>query len=711
MIKKLMFACLLICFGIGTVCYSTVPGNGEELKIRRFAMAFGANDGGQGRVQLRYSITDAQSVLKILTEMGGVHQEDAFLLANPGKKALFDQMDRLTALVAGARANHRRVEVIFYYSGHSDEKHILLGEERIPYGEFRDAVNSIDADVRIAILDSCASGAFTRIKGGKKTAPFMVDRAYDMKGYAFMTSSSSDESSQESDRVKGSFFTHNLISGMRGAADLTNDGKITLNEAYQFAFNQTLAQTADSIGGPQHPNYNIRMSGTGDVVMTDVRRSSTSLLIEKEVFGKLFIRDANDTLVVELNKPGGREIELGLESGEYKITNIRENKVFRADIQLTEGKSARLDMGQLKESERIMGPGRGKGEPGGSSTGNTAGKKMRVIPFHFGFLDISKPDPNSVHKFALHIFSSRSNRLNGVGLGAGVGIVEHDGKGLQLAGIGNIVGGDFRIVQVAGMFNYIGGDAKVYQGSGFVNYIGGNGKGFQSSGMVNVARKSFKGLQASGFVNYARELSGAQLGTVNVAKKVDGAQIGVVNVGMNTKGAQIGVVNVTGKDSGYALGVVSVVAKGKTSVSFWADELGFLNTGIKHGNGKWYNMYLFGFSANMNRGFFGLAHGFHIKGSKRMFYTIDAMAKGIFEEKKLLKKAPALLASLRFGVGFRLNKTISLVVGGSYNYFNNFDREGNNIPKPFHGGIFEWGNGKGDDKHWPGLFVQLDVNL
>ena len=58
-----------------------------------------------------------------------------------------------------------------------------------------------------------------------------------------MTSSSENEAAQESERLRGSFFTHALLTGVRGAADASGDGKVTLGEAYQFAFNETLAQT------------------------------------------------------------------------------------------------------------------------------------------------------------------------------------------------------------------------------------------------------------------------------------------------------------------------------------------------------------------------------------------------------------------------------------------------------------------------------------
>ena len=132
-----------------------------------------------------------------------------------------------------------------------------------------------------------------------------------MRGHAFLTSSAETEAAQESDRIRASYFTHYLISGFRGAADLSGDGKVTLNEAYQFAFNETLGRTVDTKGGAQHPSYDINLSGTGDVVMTDVRQTSATLVLGEDLEGRFFVRNAARELIVELFKPRGRRVELG----------------------------------------------------------------------------------------------------------------------------------------------------------------------------------------------------------------------------------------------------------------------------------------------------------------------------------------------------------------------------------------------------------------
>ncbi|MDH4272856.1 MAG: caspase family protein, partial [Candidatus Aminicenantes bacterium] len=202
--------------------------------IKRYAVVMGANNGGKDRVKLRYAIADAKAMSQVLQDLGGVMEEDNLLLLDPDVKTFYTEMGKLLSRMERERPEYSRVEVIFYYSGHSDEGNILLGDEKLSYEDFRQTIQTFPADVHIAILDSCLSGAFARLKGGKKKMPFLVDEAYDMKGYAFMTSSSATEASQESDLLGGSFFTHYLISGIRGAADLTQDGRVTLNEAYQF---------------------------------------------------------------------------------------------------------------------------------------------------------------------------------------------------------------------------------------------------------------------------------------------------------------------------------------------------------------------------------------------------------------------------------------------------------------------------------------------
>jgi len=180
-----------------------------------------------------------------------------------------------------------------------------------------------------------------------------MDTAYDMKGYAFMTSSSASEAAQESGRLGRSYFTHNLISGMRGAADMNLDGRITLNEAYQFAFDGTLTQTEKTMAGPQHPNYHIKMSGTGDVVITEIWKSTAVLVLKENIEGKFYIHNKDNVLIVELEKPSGRTISIGLNEGEYRVIILSGRDIFESKISLENGKSFELGSTQFTQTDKI----------------------------------------------------------------------------------------------------------------------------------------------------------------------------------------------------------------------------------------------------------------------------------------------------------------------------------------------------------------------
>lgn len=340
------------------LCLVTTGGASTQ----RFVLAAGANDGGDDRVRLRYAVSDAGNFAAVMSQMGGVAATDHMLVAEPDRagfiEALHQLRDRLEDVPAGVRS-----EVLLYYSGHADETGLLLGGERLDYRELRTLLDEIGADVRIAILDACASGAITRLKGGQRRAAFLLDSSSDTRGYAFLTSSSAEESAQESDRIGGSFFTHYLVSGMRGAADVSDDGQVTLSEAYQFAFRETLARTVDLHGGAQHPAYDMNLSGTGDVVMTDLRQFTAGLDLVEDVDGRLYIRNQDRQLVAELNKTAGRRMELGLTPDDYEIYLRQADRLLRATRRVMAGERVRLAAADFREAPMELAVLRG-GIPG-----------------------------------------------------------------------------------------------------------------------------------------------------------------------------------------------------------------------------------------------------------------------------------------------------------------------------------------------------------
>ena len=287
--------------------------------LRRFALVIGSNSGAGAREQLRYAGHDAASFADVLQQLGGVTKPDLALLSEPDDKALDSAFDALGQRVRDERKPGQRVELVVYYSGHADETGLLIGGGHYDYVKLRDRIRAVPADVRIAILDSCASGSFTRLKGGTKMPPFLRDSSNRVEGFAYLSSSSADEDAQESDKLGASFFTYFFVSALRGAADRNHDGRITLSEAYQFSYEMTLGRTQNTLHGPQHPAYDMHLSGTGDVVLTDLRSTESSLVLPGPVHGHLVIVDGSGRVAVELTKAAGDPLVLALPNDTYSV--------------------------------------------------------------------------------------------------------------------------------------------------------------------------------------------------------------------------------------------------------------------------------------------------------------------------------------------------------------------------------------------------------
>ncbi len=356
--------------------------NSEKTEVTRYAFITASNNGGSDRPMLRYAESDALALTKVFEEIGGLDPQNKTLLLSPSKQQFEKTLENLKSIVSRLKVSESRMEFFFYYSGHSDEEGLLLRDGKMQYSILKKSLQEIDSDIHVAILDSCQSGAFTRLKGGTRKSPFLLNSANQVKGHVFLTASSADEAAQESDNIGGSFFTHHLISALRGASDISGDNQVTLNEAYQYAFHETVSHTENSVAGAQHPAYNIQLAGAGDLVLTDLKTSSTSLVIPEEVIGHVFVRDSFGTLIAELNKNTHRDIAVSLEPGKYDITIDEPAQLYTTQITLDDSTIHHIDYASLTPTQKVVNRTRG------------------AIPLKsndYSFYDISQKGITSIH--------------------------------------------------------------------------------------------------------------------------------------------------------------------------------------------------------------------------------------------------------------------------------------------------------------------------
>lgn len=270
---------------------------GQAHAVRTHVVAIG-NDRGRGdEVPLRFAERDAQAVAGIMRRLGGVNPQD-LVVVNGGSAS--DVRRTLLEVNTRIRPDSAQSALIVYYSGHADAGGLHLGDTTLPYDELKNIVAGSAAAIRVLILDGCRSGGLTRVKGVQAAGSFAIrlEDKLGIEGLAVMTSSAAGEDSHESERLQGSFFTHHLIAALMGAGDHDQDGRVTLTEAYNYAYRHTL-RSSERTPTLQHPTYAYDIKGKGDLVLTRIdagvgtgwlrsARAATYLIRERDEAGPVY---------------------------------------------------------------------------------------------------------------------------------------------------------------------------------------------------------------------------------------------------------------------------------------------------------------------------------------------------------------------------------------------------------------------------------------
>jgi uncharacterized caspase-like protein len=143
--------------------------------VRRFALLVGNDEGGPSTEELYFAEADAEKIDRLLTTLGDVDKPDARVLLGKSRNEVLNAFGSLRSDVTAAKEHGDQTVVLFYYSGHADEEKLELGRTSVRYDELDTLLGRTGADVRIAIVDACRSGAMTRAKGGTLAPAFALN--------------------------------------------------------------------------------------------------------------------------------------------------------------------------------------------------------------------------------------------------------------------------------------------------------------------------------------------------------------------------------------------------------------------------------------------------------------------------------------------------------------------------------------------------------
>ncbi len=229
--------------------------------------------------QLHYTVADAELVQQVLVGQGGFKKDNVLLITDKTerKPTLRDLKWALGTFLA--RSAKKDDLIVIFFAGHgapevdprgaesdglakylvpSDADPNDLYSTALPMDEFQTIFDRIEAERVVVFVDACYSGAAGgRTFASKRTRAARVDEVFldrltRSKGRAILTASRGSEVSLEVPELGHGLFTHYLVQGLRGAADLDRDGIVSLQELYQY-LEQQVSQKSRSIGGNQHP--------------------------------------------------------------------------------------------------------------------------------------------------------------------------------------------------------------------------------------------------------------------------------------------------------------------------------------------------------------------------------------------------------------------------------------------------------------------------
>jgi hypothetical protein len=314
-----------------------------------YALVIGSNRGGAGQHSLSYAEGDAVRMAQLLEELGRTPKANITRLMEPTPAQVEGELRTLRAQLEQRRDRGVKTQVLFYYSGHARAQALSLGAEELDLARLRNALSALPSTLTVVVLDACQSGAFSGVKGARAAADFSVSSVHslDTRGIAVLASSSGSELSQESPELSGGYFTHHLTVGLRGAGDADGNGRVSLDEAYRYAYDRTLSATSRTQVGGQHATLETNLAGRGDVALSYPVDADALLVLPEALLGRVLVqRRGRGAVLAELTKVAGHPLSVALPSAAYDVL-VRDPEqpqlARECKVDLQHGKTVQLE--------------------------------------------------------------------------------------------------------------------------------------------------------------------------------------------------------------------------------------------------------------------------------------------------------------------------------------------------------------------------------
>lgn len=280
---------------------------------------------------LRYADDDAFQYARLFFELGAEvtllvdpDPSTAKLYANMTPDGPPTQEAIVEALIAlKQQTDADKVDFYFVYAGHGDvrhgEGHITLQDGPLSRTEFFENILArIPGRTQHIIIDACKSYFLVFDRGDTEIRtpyenPFEHANEFNHKPtVGFFLSTSSSENSHEWEAFQAGVFSHEIRSGLRGAADVNGDNRISYRELAGFVH---LANS--SIPNEKYrPNFLAMPPVDHDTLVTLDAYQAAPLLLDVEVSHHFYVEDPEGVRLLDM-RPEQHALSLYLPQGRH----------------------------------------------------------------------------------------------------------------------------------------------------------------------------------------------------------------------------------------------------------------------------------------------------------------------------------------------------------------------------------------------------------
>jgi hypothetical protein len=342
---------LMALFALGVAVTLTVArvARAEE-RDATFVLIVGTNASIDRELRpLRYADDDAARYLELFRALGAqttiltrtdeatqkLHPQATAEARAPVRAELDAAVLRVRADVARARARGVKTSFYFVYAGHGNVKdgrgYITLEDARLDGRDLDAIVERVAATHAHVIVDACYSSflALGRGPGGERRSArgfTGIGGLAARESTGLLLSTSSARESHEWEAVQAGVFSHEVRSGLYGAADANGDGRVSYAEIAAFV----QRANAGLVNEKYRPDVFARAPHDEDTLL-DLRDGlKRRLEIDGARHGHYILEDARGVRIAEFHNAKGHDVKLlrPLANGNVYVRRVADDLEF-----------------------------------------------------------------------------------------------------------------------------------------------------------------------------------------------------------------------------------------------------------------------------------------------------------------------------------------------------------------------------------------------